>query len=473
MRIFTTTFIKRLSFTLLFPILTFSAITLPAAAHDDIDIVNLVKQNSAAVISVRGIVKPKFGARGGIKGEQIPFNEFFPFSPDLFERLQPRQQQPTVAAGSGFIVSTDGYVLTNAHVVKDADELVVTLSDNSEYSAKIVGSDEKTDIALLKIESDDPFPVVKIGDSETLQVGESVLAIGSPYGLDQSVTSGIISALGRRLPSEDFVPFIQTDAAVNPGNSGGPLLNKLGEVIGINSQIISPVRSFSGVSFAIPINVAIEVQDKLREHGVVRRGRLGVYFAPVSKDLAEAYGQKEPSGALIQDVVPNSPAEEAGLESGDILLTFEGKIIEDAIMLPRLVGNTEPGTKVTLGVLRDGEMVKVSVVLASLNDDAAPALLLGLELEDLTDEQRRRSGLKSGVVIVNIQRTAETPVGITRMRPGDVITHVLINKRRQQVQDRAALVNLLRDFDSGAIAFSVWREGRRLIIPVRIGASEQ
>lgn len=436
----------------------------PATAHT-IDTVKLARDNRAAVVSVIGRAEQ----RPSSPRRFDPFGDLFPFSPDFFERRQPRRApRRASASGSGFLIDSQGYVLTNAHVIKDMDELTITLGDKSEYEAELIGSDQKTDIALLKITSDTPFPVVSIGDSDELQVGESVIAIGSPYGLDQSVTQGIVSALGRRLPSEDFVPFIQTDAAVNPGNSGGPLLNDRGEVVGINSQIISPVRSFVGVSFAIPINVAMEIQTKLREHGVVRRGRLGVLFSPVTEALADAYGLPDANGALIQDVVENSPAAAAELQSGDILTSFQGKKIEDAGDLPRLVGNTEPGTQVTLGIYRDGETFNTEVTLAAMGSDIPPAALLGLQVEDLTDDIRRRSNLQRGVVVTGIIRDDNTPADIAQLRKGDIITHVLIERRRRPVTDRDSLVALLGDVDDGTIVFYIWRNDRRLIVPVRL-----
>ena len=437
---------------------------IPAALAHDIDITQLVRQNSASVVSVRGIIS------GGSNqpNTAAPFHDFFPFSPNPFEAPErgPRRQ-PSSSAGSGFIISPDGYILTNAHVVAGADEVIITLSDDREFPAEIVGSDEKTDVALLKIDAGEQLTEGRIGDSDTLQVGEPVLAIGSPYGLDQTVTSGIISALGRRLPNETYIPFIQTDAAVNPGNSGGPLMNGKGEIIGINSQIISPVRSFSGVSFAIPINDAMDIQQKLLLYGEVERAQLGIYFTPVTQAIAEAYSIEKNTGALIQDIIKNSPAEKAGLQSGDILVAFNGEKITDGTMLPRLVGNTEPGKDVTLGVLRDGETIEIQATLTALSNKQEQSVL-GLKVENLTEEQSRRSGISEGVIIASIEREEDTPRDINQLRPGDIITHVLINKRRQPIDNRDTFTTLLSDFNSGAIALSVWREGRRLIIPVRI-----
>ena len=442
---------------------------LPAAAHD-LDIAALVRENRDAVVSVRGVRKINENFQQGGGGQPpmpFPFDEFFPFPPEFFDRM-PRRNQPVNSAGSGFIIDGEGYVMTNAHVVRGMDELFVTLRDEEEYPAELVGSDDKTDIALLKISADKPLPTAKIGDSEELQVGETVLAIGSPFGLGWSVTRGIISALGRRLPAEDFVPFIQTDAAVNPGNSGGPLMNARGEVIGINSQIFSRTGSFAGISFSIPINIAMDIQRKLRTHGVVQRGRLGVFFAPVTDSIAEAYGLENTNGALIQDVVENSPAQKAGLQSGDIILTYQGKPVEEAHTLPRMVGNTNPGTQVQLGVLRDGAMLEVTAVLSSLESNVPPSELLGLVVEDLTAEQRRRAGTEFGVAVSGVENTQNTPAEMVQLRGGDIITHVLVNQRRQRVDDRDTLITLLRGIEDGAIAFWVWRDGRRLVIPVKI-----
>lgn len=436
---------------------------LPAAQAHDIDITQLVRENSDSVVSVRGMVS----SDGNASNRAAPFRDFFPFSPDPFGNPEQSPRRPMSSAGSGFIISPDGYILTNAHVVANAGKIIITLSDDREFPAELIGSDEKTDVALLKIEAEQPLTAGKIGNSDILQVGEPVLAIGSPYGLDQTVTSGIISALGRRLPNETYIPFIQTDAAVNPGNSGGPLMNGKGEIIGINSQIISPVRSFSGVSFAIPINDAMQIQEKLLLFGVVHRAQLGVYFTPVNQAVADAYGIEKNTGALIQDVVKNSPAEKAGLQSGDILIAFNGEKISEGAILPRLVGNTEPGSQITLDVLRDGETIQITATLTAMSKNPDRPVL-GLKVENLTSEQRRRSGLGSGVIITAIERDQDTPNDISQLRPGDIITHVLINQRRQTIDNRETFVSLLQDFDSGAIALSVWRDGRRLIIPVRI-----
>lgn len=437
---------------------------LPSYAHE-FDIVKLVEQNHEAVVSVYA-EKTASASQRQPRRRIDPFRDLFPFAPDIFERFAPQEQQPRSSVGSGFIISGDGYVMTNAHVIRGMDKIVVRMNDEEEYEATIVGRDDKTDIAVLKIESDVPFPIVQLGDSDSLQVGQSVLAIGSPYGLDHTVTSGIISALGRRLPSEDYVPFIQTDAAINPGNSGGPLLDSSGKVIGINSQIISPVRAFAGVSFAIPINVAIDIGNKLRTDGVVHRGRLGIRFEPVNKTIMKAYGLNEKTGVLVNEVTPKTAAEEAGLQSGDILLDFNGTAITDSADLPQIIGNTKPGTEVTLDVWRDGEQITLTTKLGAIANEIPPELLLGLQVEDVPPEFLGRAGLSHGVGVEAVIPSEKTPRDIVQIRPKDIITHVLIDRRRHKIVDKNAFISLMQQLDGGAIAFYVWRNGRTLVIPI-------
>ncbi len=445
------------------------ALLSPVAAHE-VDIVKLVEKNRDGVVSVYGEVTSKNKSQKKQRRRINPFEDLFPFAPDLFERLQPQQpqqpQQPRNSVGSGFIIDSDGYILTNAHVIRGMDKIRVTTSDEEKYDAKIIGRDDKTDIALLKIESDTPLPTVKLGDSSILKVGQSVLAIGSPYGLDQTVTSGIISALGRRLPSENYVPFIQTDAAINPGNSGGPLINAEGKVIGINSQIISPVRAFAGVSFAIPINVAIDIGNRLRVDGVVHRGKLGIHFEPVTKTIMKAYGLDEKKGVLVNEVSEDTAAAEAGIISGDILLDFNGTPIIESADLPQIIGGTRPGTKVTIDVWRDGEILTLSTTLGAIENEIPPALLLGLKISDITEEILSRVGLSHGVVVTEIVIDKKTPRGIRSIRQNDIITHVLINQRRQKITNKDRFISLIQELENGAIAFYIWRNGRNLVVPI-------
>ena len=443
--------------------------TMPAMAQSLPDIVDLVENHSDPVVSVRVKSKPKGNnSLRGIPKELLPF-----FSPELspFFRGNPNRQ-PASAIGSGFIIEADGYVLTNAHVVADSDEIIVTLKNGEEYTAKLVGSDKRTDVALLKIDADKPLPTVKVGDSEKLRVGQWVVAIGSPWGLDQTVTAGIVSALGRRLPRENYVPFIQTDAAINPGNSGGPLMDLDGKVIGINSQIISPVKAYAGLSFAIPINVVMNIQSKIREDGFVRRARLGVLFSDVSKTTAEAMGLVDgrPKGALIQDVVKGSAASEAGLQSGDIILSLNDVAIEKSHDLPLILERMIPGETAKLEVLHEGKIVTITAVLDSWEDDVT---VLGMKLGKLDEKMRIRLGIErdlQGVFIISIENKEGTPVDvISQLRNDDVITGITIKGRLYSIADVAKLQRIINNASGAkAVAFRIWRKGSHLIIPINL-----
>jgi serine protease Do len=338
--------------------------------------------------------------------------------------------------GSGFIVSPDGYVLTNAHVVDGADEVQVRLTDKREFKAKVIGADKRTDVALLKIEASG-LPVVRLGDPNRLRVGEWVVAIGAPFGFDNSVTAGIVSAKGRSLPQESYVPFIQTDVAINPGNSGGPLFNMKGEVVGINSQIYSRSGGYMGVSFAIPIDVAMEVQTQLRAGGKVSRGRIGVAIQEVTRELADSFGLAKAQGALVASVEKGAPAEKAGIEPGDIILKYDGKVVMQSSDLPRMVGATKPGTRASLQLWRKGTTKELTVVIGEMPDDKAgpatrrnskkpdPATAnkLGLLLSEPSAEQRRQAGLTHGLVVEDIASGGVR----ADLRPGDVVL-ALISK---------------------------------------------
>ena len=430
----------------------------PAAAQLP-DFTALAEKASGAVVSVQGNSEEPPRA----ESPRRPRDFFFPFPPEFFDRRpRPRQRQ---SSGSGFIIDKNGYVLTNAHVISGMSRIAVTLKDGEEYDAEVVGMDEHTDIALLKIEADSPLPTATIGDSDGVKVGQWVAAIGSPYGLDQTVTAGIISALRRRLPSDRYVPFIQTDAAVNPGNSGGPLMDLEGNVIGINSQIVSPVQAFVGASFAIPINVAMDIQARLRADGEIRRGWLGVFFAPLSETTAEAYGLQSSAGVLIDQVIDGSPAEKAGLQDGDIILELNGETVDEENLALK-IGAFPPGANIVLSVWRDGETIKVNAELGAL--DGEEELILGLKVEDIGEELKRRVGLDFGVVIREVHPDDENaPSGIRQFRPGDVITHMLVNERRREITSREDLRAALDENRKSAEVFSVWREGRRLTITVQ------
>lgn len=359
---------------------------------------------------------------------------------DFFRRFIPQQpgapgSQDARSLGSGFIVSSDGYLLTNAHVVDEADEITVKLNDKREFKARVIGADKRTDVALLKIDAAG-LPVVRFGDPSRLRVGEWVIAIGSPFGFESSVTAGIVSAKGRSLPQENFVPFIQTDVAINPGNSGGPLFNLRGEVIGINSQIYSRNGGFMGLSFAIPIDVAMDIQAQLRATGRVQRGRIGVVIQEVTKELADSFGMKRNEGALVSSVEPRGPAERAGIEPGDVILRFDGKSVEASGDLPRLVGGTKPGATSTAQLWRNGAMRDVRVTVAELNDEQADprrmrrggaeqgarpqANRLGLVLSELTPQQRRELKTEGGLRVEDVTGGVRSD-----LRVGDVILAVI------------------------------------------------
>ena len=336
------------------------------------------------------------------------------------------ESQPS-GVGSGFILSSDGYIMTNAHVVEGASEVMVTLADKREFKAKIVGADKRTDVAVVKIDAKG-LPAIKIGDVNRLKVGEWVMAIGSPFGLENTVTAGIVSAKQR--DTGDYLPFIQTDVAINPGNSGGPLINMRGEVVGINSQIYSRSGGFMGISFAIPMDEAIRVSDQLRATGKVSRGRIGVQIGPVDKEVAESIGLGSATGALVSAVEPDSPAAKAGLQAGDVIVQFNGTKIDKVSDLPRLVGNTKPGSKVSLTIFRRGKQQQVAITVADVPADesqvaqapeasgaTANAKTLGLRVTDLTAAQKKALGVRGGVQVAE----ASGPAARAGMRPGDVV----------------------------------------------------
>lgn len=402
------------------------------------DFTELVEQVGPSVVNIR--TSEKVSARTNTNGMDEDMLEFLrrfgvpmPNMPrqQRPQRPQPDEEQPR-GVGSGFILTADGYVMTNAHVVDGADEVIVTLTDKREFKAKIVGTDKRTDVAVVKIEATG-LPAVKVGDVSRLKVGEWVMAIGSPFGLESTVTAGIVSAKQR--DTGDYLPFIQTDVAINPGNSGGPLINMRGEVVGINSQIYSRSGGFMGISFAIPMDEAIRVSEQLRASGRVTRGRIGVQIGQVTKDVAESIGLGKASGALVTGVESGSPAEKAGIEAGDIITRFDGKAIDKLADLPRLVGNTKPGTKSTVTVFRRGTAKDLSLTIAEIEGDkpvrkaaereekpkaSAAAQLIGLSVSALTDAQKKELNIRGGVV-VNSATDAAARAGL---REGDVILSI-------------------------------------------------
>jgi serine protease Do len=406
---------------------------------------------------------------------------------DFFRRFIPRQPGPgqgpgqgqrdfeSRSLGSGFIISGDGYVLTNAHVVDSADEITVRLTDKREFKARVIGADKRTDLALIKIDAAG-LPAVRFGDPNRLKVGEWVVAIGSPFGFDNTVTAGIVSAKGRSLPQENFVPFIQTDVAINPGNSGGPLFNLRGEVVGINSQIYSRTGGFMGLSFAIPIDVAMDVQSQLRQFGRVNRGRIGVVIQEVSKELAESFGLSRPSGALINAVEKGGPAEKAGLETGDIILKFDGKAVTSSSELPRIVGNTRPGSKSSMEVWRKGATREITVTVGELPEDRVAssdprrsrptehaANRLGFVVSDLTAEQKRDLKVGGGVIVEDVRSNRRADV-----RAGDVITAVTSKGRTTELKSADQLNKLLAQLERNAtMTLHVRRGESNLFVTVR------
>jgi serine protease Do len=400
------------------------------------DFTELVERVGPSVVNIRTMERGRANAPGA--GEVDPsMEEFFRrFGIPMPGRPGPRSgprgddEPQQRGVGSGFILSADGFIMTNAHVVDGADEVLVTLTDKREFKARIIGADKRTDVAVVKIDASG-LPFVKIGDVNRLKVGEWVMAIGSPFGLENSVTAGIVSAKQR--DTGDYLPFIQTDVAINPGNSGGPLLNLRGEVVGINSQIYSRSGGFMGISFAIPIDEAMRVSDQLRANGRVIRGRIGVQIAPVTKEVAEAIGLGKPTGALVQSVEAGGPADKAGVEAGDIITRVDGKVVEKSGDLPRLVGGTRPGSKATLQIFRRGAAKELSVTVGEFEPErpsrraqaepsgAAPVKsALGITASDLTEAQKRELKVKGGVRVDAVEGAAAR----AGLREGDVILSV-------------------------------------------------
>lgn len=424
------------------------------------DFTDLVEQVGPSVVNIRTMEKVKTGGPGGAGGDeemQEFFKRFFgqpmPNLPGV-PRQGPRRNQPQQeeeqprGVGSGFILTSDGFIMTNAHVVDGADEMIVTLTDKREFKAKLIGADKRTDVAVVKIEATG-LPAVKTGDVSRLKVGEWVMAIGSPFGLENTVTAGIVSAKQR--DTGDYLSFIQTDVAINPGNSGGPLINMRGEVVGINSQIYSRTGSFAGISFSIPMDEALRVSDQLRSGGRVVRGRIGVQIGPVTKDVAESIGLGKAQGALVGGVEAGSPADKAGIEAGDIITKFEGKLIDKASDLPRMVGSTKPGTKATLTVFRRGSNKEITLTIGEFEAEkvaskkpekeekpkaSAAAQSLGLAVSDLTDALKKELKLKGGVKVDSATEAAAR----AGLREGDVIL-AIANAEVSNVKEFEAVIS--------------------------------
>ncbi|WP_339082244.1 DegQ family serine endoprotease [Pseudomonas sp. TMP9] len=446
------------------------------------DFTELVEQASPAVVNISTRQKIPERAVAGAGQLNMPDLEGLPpMFREFFERNIPQvprepsdgRQREAQSLGSGFIISADGYVLTNNHVIADADEIIVRLADRSELEATLVGTDPRSDVALLKVEGTG-LPIVKLGKSEELKVGEWVLAIGSPFGFDHSVTAGIVSAKGRSLPNESYVPFIQTDVAINPGNSGGPLFNLAGEVVGINSQIFTRSGGFMGLSFAIPMSVAMDVADQLKASGKVSRGWLGVVIQEVNKDLAESFGLDKPAGALVAQVLESGPAAKGGLLVGDVILSLDGKPIIMSADLPHLVGALKPGARAELGVVRDGARKKLQLTIGALPEEGetiagnagpGPELSsnrLGVKVVELTAEQSKSLDLKGGVVISEVQ---DGPAALIGLRPGDVITHL----NNQAISSAKTFTDVAQALPKNrSVSMRVLRQGRASFITFKL-----
>ncbi|SMF96199.1 serine protease Do [Methylomagnum ishizawai] len=452
----------------------------PSATAQLPDFTVLVEKNSSAVVNISTTQKMAAVERPELPEGMEPPPEGTPFDDFLrryFGEGGPEGGEPSESKslGSGFVISPDGYIITNHHVVKDADEIVVRLQDRRELVAKLVGSDKRSDIALLKVDAQD-LPTVKMGSADKLKVGEWVLAIGSPFGFDHSVTAGIVSAKGRSLPSDNYVPFIQTDVAINPGNSGGPLFNLDGEVIGVNSQIYSRTGGFMGLSFAIPTEVAMRVVDQLKSQGHVSRGWLGVQIQDVTRELAESFGMKKPEGALVSKILPKSPAEQAGLQIGDIITAFNGQEINASAELPPLVGMTKIGDTATVKVLRQGSPKDIQLKIGSLPEEE-PAIAsgkeeptggetlkrLGLNAINLTPEMREQLEVpKNGVLV---QGVTPGPAYDAGLRRGDVILRV----QDQTVKDLNHFKDLVKNLPKGkSVAMLVQRRGSSLFLALKL-----
>lgn len=453
--------------------------TAPAAGRYGLpDFSALVEQVGPAVVNIS--VTQKVGRGGATSGEDPfagdPFYDFLrrfgvpvPGMPGNGGGRMPEQIQQGV--GSGFIVSPDGYVLTNAHVVDGASEVTVKLTDKRDFKAKVVGVDKRTDVALLKIDASG-LPFVRTGDAERTKVGEWVIAMGSPFGFENTVTAGIISAKARRLPDENYVPFIQTDVAINPGNSGGPLFNLAGEVIGINSQIYSRSGGFMGISFAIPIDVAMKVKDQLQKYGKVSRGRLGVAIQGLDAELAQNFGLDKPVGALVASVENGSPAEKAGLAPGDVVLGVNGQKVDNSADLPRIIGEQKPGSVVRLSIWRDRKARDINVTLGEQAGEKLAAMggaerksesasgKLGLTGRALTAQEASRLGVPGGVVVEGLSG----PAAKSGLQPGDVI----IGVNNQPITGIEQFRKLL-DAAGNRFALLIQRGGSRIFLPVRIG----
>lgn len=476
-------FIERIKPMLQFLLISlfFSSSIVFAQTNELPDFTGLVEKHSAAVVNISAVQAPNvlnnqiFPDIPGLP-ENSPFYDFFRKHMQPFPA--PRKSEPK-SLGSGFIISSDGYILTNAHVVEAAEEITVRLNDKREFVAEVIGTDRKTDIALIKINATG-LPKITQGNPENLRVGEWVVAIGSPFGFEHSVTAGIVSAKGRTLAQENFVPFIQTDVAINPGNSGGPLFNMKGEVVGINSQIYSRTGGFMGLSFAIPINVATEIADQLKTSGKVNRGRIGVMIQEVTKELADSFGLSNSSGALVVSVEKGGAADQAGIKARDIILKFDEKDVAISADLPRIVGSTKPGSKVSMDIWRDGSYKTINIKIGeTLSDEVAEnrklkqgkksdtTNRLGLVLSEITAEQKKQLEINNGVLVEDIQPGIASRSGI---RMGDII----LGFNSKDVKSITQFNELLNQVESGKnIALLVKRGDLTTFITMKLTGNDK
>ncbi len=455
-------------------------VNLPLAAHAALpDFTSIVEDAKDSVVNISTKTRAKRSSKHDFKLPEIPedspFGELFDkfFDPDDFNRRRDAE-----SLGSGFVISADGYILTNHHVVSGADEVIVRMANRKEYVAKLIGSDEASDVAVLKVDAEN-LPVLKYGNSDDLKVGEWVLAIGSPFGFDHTVTAGIVSAKGRSLPSDNYVPFIQTDVAINPGNSGGPLFNLDGEVVGINSQIYSRTGGFMGLSFAIPIEMAVDVASQIKETGTVSRGWLGVLIQEVTRELAESFGMQNPHGALVAKVMDDSPAAAAGLEVGDVIVEFNGKKVMRSSSLPPLVGRAKVGKRAEVVVIRDQRRKKIGVTIAQLPtsitqaaytpdaNERAQQSALGMKVEKLGSAARKRLKIENGVEVAEVDEFG--PASEAGVQKGDVIT-MIDNREIETVEDFEDIAAGLKAGKS--VALLVQRRSGPVFLAIRPDAED-
>ena len=467
-----------------------AAFALSAHAQRDLpDFTRVVEEQGNAVVNISTTQAVRRSAAlpqvPGIEDEEVLefFRRFIPRQPGPGQPAPSPAPRESRSLGSGFVISQDGYVLTNAHVVEGADEITVKFTDKREFKAKVIGADKRSDIALIKIDATG-LPAVRFGDPQKLKVGEWVVAIGSPFGFENTVTAGIVSAKGRSLPQETFVPFIQTDVAINPGNSGGPLFNMRGEVIGINSQIYSRTGGFMGLSFAIPADVALDVQKQLKEKGRVARGRIGVVIGEVTRDLATSFGLDRARGAIVTTVEKDSPAQKAGIEPSDIIVGFDSKPVESQGDLPRIVGSTRPGSTVPVEVLRKGQSKKMQITVGELPEERvaladvkpraakaepAQANRLGIVVAELSADQKKDLKISSGLVVTEVKPDARA----SDVHRGDVLLMLVHKGQYTELKSVEQFNKLLASLDKSSVITLQVKRGEQMAFVTISGLTDK